>query len=108
MSIQRPPVGTVSRDDRVTARCVHDHSRGPRRGFAMDRSADSKRNNRRPRRSGMTATWTVMLLAASAMDRAMAQGDTKSMPFSTACAELNQTAMTHLANGQLRESELAV
>jgi tetratricopeptide (TPR) repeat protein len=48
------------------------------------------------------------LLAATTMGHALAQGVTTHVLVSAACFELNQTVMTQMAMGQVKEAELAV
>jgi hypothetical protein len=48
------------------------------------------------------------MLAASTISHALAQSVPKSETVTAACVNLNQTALTHVANGKLNEAELAV
>jgi hypothetical protein len=69
----------------------------------MDPSACFKRRETR----GSRITW-IILLAASTISHTVAQSVTKSEAVTVACIDLNQTALTHVANGKFNEAELAV
>jgi tetratricopeptide (TPR) repeat protein len=53
-------------------------------------------------------TWMTPIVAALTVGQTLAQDAGKPVLVSTACAELNRTVMAHLANGKLREGELAL
>jgi len=56
----------------------------------------------------MSAIWVSTLLTALAVGETLAQTASKPAPVSAACVELYHAAMTHIANGQLNEAEIAV
>jgi tetratricopeptide (TPR) repeat protein len=71
--------------------------------MTMDSSGCFKRRETRGRRT----TWIIML-ASSSISHTVAQSVARSDPVTAACVDLNQTALTHVANGKLNEAELAV
>ena len=56
----------------------------------------------------MGAARITTLLAASAIGRIPAQGVDENEAVTAACLDLNQTILTQVANGKLKEAELTV
>ena len=77
-------------------------------GHSMDLAADFKRSRLPGRSNRVRATWMTTLLEAATLGHALGQGGSKYVLVNAACFELNQTVMTQMAIGQVKEAELAV
>src|SRR5262249_47496416 len=73
----------------------------------LDHSADIKRSQVLVRRHRMRTPISI-LLAASTIGRIAAQGVDENEAVTAACLDLNQTILTQVANGKLKETELTV